>query len=43
MALASYVVFATHPDVWVFVGAGLVAGSGLIIWWRENQNDTQET
>lgn len=43
MALASYVVFATHPDVWVFVGAGLVAGSGLIIWWRENQNNTQAT
>lgn len=43
MALSSYVVFATHPDVWVFVGAGLVAGSGLIIWWRENQNNTQAT
>ena len=43
MALSSYVVFATHPDVWVFVGAGLVAGSGLIIWWRENQNYTQAT
>ena len=43
MALSSYVVFATHPDVWVFIGAGLVAGSGLIIWWRENQNNTQAT
>ena len=43
MALATYVKCTTQPDVWVFVGAGLVAGSGLIIWWRENQNNTQAT
>ena len=40
MALSSYLVFATRPDVWVYLGALLVAGSGLIIWWRENQSRT---
>ena len=43
MAVSSYLVFATRPDVWVYVGAALVAGSGLIIWWREKQNNPQDT
>ena len=42
MAVSSYLVFATRPDVWVYVGAALVAGSGLIIWWREKQNNPQD-
>ena len=43
MALSSTIFFATRPDIWVYVGAALVAGSGLIIWWREKQNNPQDT
>jgi drug/metabolite transporter (DMT)-like permease len=43
MALSSTIIFATRPDIWVYVGAALVAGSGLIIWWREKQNNPQDT
>ena len=43
MAVSSYLVFATRPDIWVYVGAALVAGSGLIIWWREKQNNPHDT
>ena len=30
-------VFDELPDLWVFVGAAVVIGSGLYIWWREGQ------
>ena len=43
MAVSSYLVFGTRPDGWVYVGAVLVAGSGLIIWWREKQNNPHDT
>jgi drug/metabolite transporter (DMT)-like permease len=43
MSLSSTIFFATRPDIWVYVGAALVAGSGLIIWWREKQNNPQDT
>jgi drug/metabolite transporter (DMT)-like permease len=37
MTLASWVVFAQPPTVWVLAGAPVVAGSGFYIWWRERQ------
>jgi len=30
------VVFGEIPDVWTFVGAGVIAASGLYIYHREN-------
>jgi drug/metabolite transporter (DMT)-like permease len=36
MAIAlSYFVFGTFPDVWMFVGAGVIISSGLYITYRE--------
>ncbi len=29
--------FGERPDVWTLTGAALVVGSGLYIWWREQQ------
>lgn len=37
MTLASWIVFAQPPTVWVLAGAPIVAGSGFYIWWRERQ------
>ena len=37
MTLASWVVFAQPPTLWVLLGAPVVAGSGFYIWWRERQ------
>ena len=42
-AFFNHIFFATRPDIWVYVGAALVVGSGLIIWWREKQNNPQDT
>ncbi|WP_196259247.1 DMT family transporter [Pelagibacterium limicola] len=35
MSLASWLIFAQPPDIWLFVGAPIVIGSGLYIWLRE--------
>jgi drug/metabolite transporter (DMT)-like permease len=35
MTLASYFVFGSKPDFWVFVGAVLVVFAGISIWRRE--------
>lgn len=37
MTLASWLVFAQPPTIWVLAGAPIVAGSGFYIWWRERQ------
>lgn len=34
-ALASALIFQQPPDLWFFLGAPIVIGSGLYIWWRE--------
>lgn len=36
-AAVSWLVFNQPPDVWFFVGAPIVMGSGLYIWWRERR------
>ncbi len=37
MAIAlSYLVFGTFPDLWTFVGAGIIVASGLYITYRES-------
>jgi len=37
MAIAlSFVVFGTFPDLWTFVGAGIIISSGLYITYRES-------
>jgi drug/metabolite transporter (DMT)-like permease len=37
LTAASWLIFDQPPDVWVFLGAPLVVGSGLYIWLRERQ------
>jgi drug/metabolite transporter (DMT)-like permease len=37
MAGASWIVFNEPPDVWLYVGAPIVVGSGLYIWLRERK------
>jgi drug/metabolite transporter (DMT)-like permease len=37
MTASSWFVFNQPPDVWIFVGAPIVIGSGLYIWLRERQ------
>ncbi len=37
MTFWSYVVFDQPPDLWTMVGALIVVGSGLFIWFRERQ------
>ncbi len=37
MTASSWVVFSQPPNVWIFVGAPIVIGSGLYIWLRERQ------
>jgi drug/metabolite transporter (DMT)-like permease len=37
MALASWLIFAQPPDLWLFIGLPFVIGSGLYIWLRERQ------
>ena len=31
------VLFAQYPDLWTFIGAGIVIGSGIYIWHRERR------
>ena len=35
MAASSWLVFDQPPSVWIALGAPIVVGSGLYIWWRE--------
>jgi drug/metabolite transporter (DMT)-like permease len=37
LTASSWLVFNEPPDVWIFVGAPIVIGSGLYIWLRERQ------
>lgn len=41
MSLASWLIFGQPPDIWIFVGAPIVIGSGLYIWLRERQIATR--
>jgi len=35
MTLSSWLIFNQPPDVGIYIGAPIVIGSGLYIWWRE--------
>jgi drug/metabolite transporter (DMT)-like permease len=35
MALSSWLIFRQLPDIWLYIGAPIVIGSGLYIWLRE--------
>jgi drug/metabolite transporter (DMT)-like permease len=35
LAIASWIVFSQPPDVWFYIGAPVIIGSGLFIWMRE--------
>lgn len=35
MTLSGYLIFGDSPGPWVFVGAAVVIGSGLYVWYRE--------
>jgi len=37
MTASSWVIFNQPPDIWIFVGAPIVIGSGLYIWLRERK------
>ncbi len=37
MTASSWIVFNEPPDVWIYLGAPIVVGSGLYIWLRERQ------
>lgn len=41
LTLAGLVVFGTVPDVEVLIGAAIIVGSGLLIWWRETRNKNE--
>lgn len=42
LAVASWIVFNEPPDIWFYLGAPIIIGSGLYIWLRERamQRDT---
>lgn len=35
MTLSSWLIFNQPPDIGIYIGAPIVIGSGLYIWWRE--------
>lgn len=37
LAVSGYLVFGTVPDAATFLGAAIIIGSGLLIWWRESE------
>ena len=37
LTASSWLIFNQPPDVWIFIGAPIVIGSGLYIWLRERQ------
>ena len=42
LAMASWLIFNDPPDLWFFLGAPLIVGSGLFIWLRERQLARQQ-
>ncbi|MBD8065305.1 DMT family transporter [Devosia sp. PTR5] len=38
LAASSWLIFNQPPDLWLYVGAPIVVGSGLYIWLRERAN-----
>jgi len=36
-AVAGYLVFGEIPDLWTWIGMSVIAGSGLVIVWREHR------
>jgi len=36
LTITSYLVFGNLPDGATLLGAAIIVGSGLLIWWREN-------
>lgn len=43
LAAASWVVFNEPPDMWFYLGAPIIIGSGLYIWLRERQLHRRQT
>lgn len=39
LTISSYLVFGSVPDRWTLIGAAIIVGSGLLIWWRENKRE----
>jgi drug/metabolite transporter (DMT)-like permease len=37
LAAASWLIFGEPPDVWIYLGAPIIIGSGLYIWLRERR------
>lgn len=37
MTASSWLIFSQPPEIWIYVGAPIVIGSGLYIWLRERQ------
>lgn len=38
-----YFLFGDRPDLWVWVGAGIIISSGLFVVWRESREDVSAT
>ncbi|MEM6387262.1 MAG: DMT family transporter [Pseudomonadota bacterium] len=38
LTIAGVIVFGDVPDAPVLIGAAIIIGSGLVIWWRETRN-----
>lgn len=41
LAIASWLIFSEPPDVWFFIGAPIIIGSGIYIWLRERKLQRQ--
>ena len=42
LTLTGFVVFGTVPDGATLIGAAIIVGSGLLIWWREGKRKSNE-
>jgi drug/metabolite transporter (DMT)-like permease len=42
LAIASWIVFGEPPDIWFYVGAPIIIGSGLYIFFREQRLEKRE-
>ena len=40
--ILSFLVFGTFPDVWTFVGAGVIIASGTYVTYRESRKKSQK-
>jgi drug/metabolite transporter (DMT)-like permease len=36
-ALYGFIIFAERPDHWTYLGAALIAGAGIYVWYREQR------